>query len=161
MEIEAELPDCSGKTALTVGGGDFLLACEESGERFNNSFPPALFIALNGDQRPHQFQFSFFRSGSVHRGSASWYDCGQVFPNELHVSLFPDRFPLYAWTVAQSAHFNFIGSSVYACLGVICHLHFWQNDRGLLYALLYIVCGIHTDCGPGHGQTTWDRCTPA
>ena len=24
------------------------------------------------------------------------------------------------------------GSRVYACLGVTCHLHFWQNDRGLL-----------------------------
>ena len=23
---------------------------------------------------------------------------------------------------------------VYACLAVTCHLHFWQNDRGLLHA---------------------------
>ena len=23
---------------------------------------------------------------------------------------------------------------VYACLGVICHLHFWQNERGILRA---------------------------
>ena len=23
---------------------------------------------------------------------------------------------------------------VYACLAVICHLHFWQNDRDLLHA---------------------------
>ena len=23
---------------------------------------------------------------------------------------------------------------MYACLGVTCHLHFWQNDRGLLRA---------------------------
>ena len=23
---------------------------------------------------------------------------------------------------------------VYACLGVTCPLHFWQNDRGLLHA---------------------------
>ena len=47
--------------------------------------------------------------------------------DELHVSSFPDRFPYYACTAAQSAHF--IGSRVYACLGVTCHLHFWQNDR--------------------------------
>ena len=23
---------------------------------------------------------------------------------------------------------------MYACIAVICHLHFWQNDRGLLRA---------------------------
>ena len=34
----------------------------------------------------------------------------------------------------QSAHSDFVGSRVYACLGVTCHLHFWQNDWGLLRA---------------------------
>ena len=34
----------------------------------------------------------------------------------------------------QSAHFDFDGSKVYACLGVACHLHFRQNDWGLLRA---------------------------
>ena len=34
-----------------------------------------------------------FRPGSVHNGSASWDDYGRVFPDELRVSLFPDRFP--------------------------------------------------------------------
>ena len=33
------------------------------------------------------------RPGSVHSGSAGWNDCGQVFPDELHVSSSPDRFP--------------------------------------------------------------------
>ena len=41
---------------------------------------------------------TLFRPGSVHRGLASWDDCGRVFPDELHVSSFPDRFPDYAWT---------------------------------------------------------------
>ena len=72
-----------------------------------------------------------FRSGSVDRGSESWDDCGRVFPEKLRVSLFPDRFPHYAWTAAYSGHSDFVGSRVYACLGVTCHLHFWQNDRGL------------------------------
>ena len=27
-----------------------------------------------------------------------------------------------------------LGQKVYACLGVTCHLHFWQNDRGILRA---------------------------
>ena len=33
--------------------------------------------------------------GSVHSGSASWDDCGRAFPDELHASWFPDRFPHY------------------------------------------------------------------
>ena len=32
------------------------------------------------------------------------------------------------------AHSDFVGSRVYACLGVHCHLHFRQNDRDLLRA---------------------------
>ena len=68
-----------------------------------------------------------FRPGSVHSGSASWDNCGQ---DELCVSLFPDRFPHYACTVAQSAHFDFVESRVWACLSVTCHLHFWQEWPG-------------------------------
>ena len=63
-----------------------------------------------------------------------WDDCDRVFPDELRVSSIPDRFPHYAWTAARSAHSDFVGSRVYACLGVTCHLHFWQNDRVLLRA---------------------------
>ena len=40
------------------------------------------------------------RPGSVHSGSAWSDNCGQVFPDKLHVSSFLDRFPYYAWTVA-------------------------------------------------------------
>ena len=29
---------------------------------------------------------------------------------------------------------DFIGSRVYACLGITLHPHFWQNDQGLLHA---------------------------
>ena len=75
-----------------------------------------------------------FTPGLVHSGSASLDDCGRMFPDKLRVSSFPDRFAHYAWTAALSAHSDFVGSRVYACLGVTCHLHFWQNDRGLLRA---------------------------
>ena len=34
-----------------------------------------------------------FRPGSVYSGSASWDDSNRVFPDELRVSSFPDRFP--------------------------------------------------------------------
>ena len=43
---------------------------------------------------------SLFRPGSVQSGSANWDDCDRVFPDVLRVSLFPDRFPHYAWTAA-------------------------------------------------------------
>ena len=72
--------------------------------------------------------------GSVHSGSASLEDCGRMFPDKLRVSSFPDRFLHYAWTAAWSAHSDFVGSRVYECLGVTCHLHVWHNDRGLLRA---------------------------
>ena len=75
-----------------------------------------------------------FRPGSVHSGSASCDDCDRVFPDKLRVSSFPDRFLHSAWTTAKSAHPDFDGSGVYACLGVACHLNFLQNDRGLLHA---------------------------
>ena len=44
--------------------------------------------------------FPLFMPGSVHSGSVSRDDCGQVFPNKLCVSLFPDRFPCSAWKAA-------------------------------------------------------------
>ena len=36
---------------------------------------------------------SLCRPGSVHCRSVSWDDPGRVFPDELHVSSIPDRFP--------------------------------------------------------------------
>ena len=41
-----------------------------------------------------------FMPESVHSGLASGDDCGQVFPDKLWRSSFPDRFPHYAWTAA-------------------------------------------------------------
>ena len=45
-----------------------------------------------------------------------------------------DWFPHYVWTAALSANSNFVGSKVYVCSGVTCHLHFWLDDQGLLCA---------------------------
>ena len=72
-----------------------------------------------------------FRSGSVYSGTTSEDDCGRVFPEELRVSNFPARLPHYAWAV-QSAHSYFVGSGMYACLSITCHLYFWQNGQALL-----------------------------
>ena len=58
---------------------------------FDNSFPACAFVFLveisSCTLIPH------FRPGSVHSGSASWDDCDRVFPDELCLSLFPDRVP--------------------------------------------------------------------
>ena len=49
--------------------------------------------------------FHSFMPGSVHSGSVSGDECGWVFPDVFFgMTLFPDRFPHYAWTAAQSAH---------------------------------------------------------
>ena len=82
----------------------FLLAWEDLGRMFDRTFPACAFLF---------FFFFFFnveissrtlipilRPESVHSGSASWDDCGWMFPDELRVSSFPDRFPHYTWTAA-------------------------------------------------------------
>ena len=110
----------------------FLCVCEDFGRMFDNSFRVC---TLKKQRKKVEISLRtlipLIRPGSAHSGSATWDDCGRVYPDELRVSLFPDRFPHYACTAALSAHSDFAGSRVYACLGVTCYLHFWQNDRGL------------------------------
>ena len=55
-----------------------------------------------------------------------------LLAESLCVSSFPDRFP----------HYAVVGSRAYACLGVTCHLHFLQSDRGLLRATAVAVENI-------------------
>ena len=43
------------------------------------------------------------------------------------------RFSHYAWTT-KSAHSDFIRLRVHTCLAVLCQLHFWHVDNGLLCA---------------------------
>ena len=52
-----------------------------------------------------------------------------------HMKLLPPRRVL--WTQYNHALCHFMQSHIrtmYACLAVTCHLHFWQNDRDLLRA---------------------------
>ena len=84
---------------------------------FDHLSPPALFFFFF-------FKWTIipiFMSSSVYSCSAS---CGWVFPDKLRMSSFPNRFPHYTWTAAWSACSDFVGSRVYACLGVTCQLHF-------------------------------------
>ena len=103
---------------------------------FDNSFPACAFVF---------FVFVFkveissckliplLKWGSVLSGSESWDNCDWVFPDELHVSSVPDRSPLCLDSGIVTSLWLY-GSRVYACWGVTCHLHFWQNDRDLLCA---------------------------
>ena len=103
--------------------------------RFSHLYLFFFFFGGGGEWRLNShILILLFRQESVHSGSVSWDDCGRVFPGELHMSSFPDRFPHYAWKMAQSAQSDFPGSRVYECLGVTCHQHFWQNDWDLLCA---------------------------
>ena len=58
---------------------------------FYNSFPACAFCFVLLVEISSCTLISLFRPGSVHIGSASWDDCDQVFPDEFHVSSFPDR----------------------------------------------------------------------
>ena len=78
------------------GGGDgFFLACQDFGRMFDNFF----IYFFRGDQLERTL-FPLFRPESVHGGSVSYDDCEGVFPDELSLSSFPDRFPHYAWIAA-------------------------------------------------------------
>ena len=68
------------------------------GECWNIHSPPALLIFIV--KISSRTLIPLFRPGSIHSGSPSLDDCGRVFPDQLRVSSFPDRFPYYAWTAA-------------------------------------------------------------
>ena len=84
-------------------GGPFLV-CKLLGECVAIHFPPALllfFFSLFKKKKKVKISsrtlIPLFMPGSVHSGSASFNDCGRMFPDKLRVSLFPyKRFLHYA-----------------------------------------------------------------
>ena len=76
--------------------------------------PPFFFCFFFEAEISSRMLIPLFMSESVHSGSENRDDCSRMFPDRLRVSLFPDRFPHYAWTEALSAHSDFFGSKVYA-----------------------------------------------
>ena len=67
---------------------------------FDSSFPACAFFFFFEREISSRSLIPLFVQGSVHSGSASWDDCGRMFPDKLPVSPFPDRFSHYAWTAA-------------------------------------------------------------
>ena len=58
--------------------------------------PPEFFFFLSGDQAyPH-----YFHSLGQDQSTVAQRDCGRVFPDELRVISFPDRFPYDACAAA-------------------------------------------------------------
>ena len=104
------------------GGGGFFSLARIVDDCSTIHSPPAHFFKVKISSHT---LIPLFSTGLVHSGLAILDDCGRVFPDELHWSSFPDTFPHYARTAANSANSDFVWSSVYACLGVTCHLHFW------------------------------------
>ena len=82
------------------GGGGFFLAFEDFGRMFDNLLPACAFKKIFLVEISSRTLITLFVPGSVHNGSASLDDCDRVFPDELRVSSFPDRFQHYAWTAA-------------------------------------------------------------
>ena len=113
----------------------FFLACEDFGRMFDHSFPAC--------PLPPPFFFFFEVEISLRTLIPLFYArIGPQWLSELR-RLWPNvpcqvacELPHYAWTAAQSAHSDIVASRMYACLGVPYHLRFWQNDRGLLRAIV-------------------------
>ena len=97
-----------------------------------------------------------FKQGSVHSSSASWDDCGKVFPDELHVSLFSSVIGSNTLP-GQHCQPNHAGTRIYARLGVTCHLHFRQNDWGLLCATAAAHGGTDTEYESAQKVKPWRR----
>ena len=70
-----------------------------------------------------------FTPDLVHWRSVSRDECSWVFPNgdKLRVSSFPWQVPTLCLD-SLVGQLQLVGSRVCASLGVVCHLHFWQND---------------------------------
>ena len=69
------------------GGGGFFLACEDFRKMFDHSLLALFFFFFKVAVSSRRL-IPFFMPGSVHSGSASWDDCGRMFPDKLRVSCF-------------------------------------------------------------------------
>ena len=122
---------CHGKMVVMVMVVMVMVAfpCERGFEENVQPFIPSLCFFFFKLEIRSCTLIPLFMPESVHTGSASWNNCGQVFPDKLHVSSFPNRFPHYPCGTVSPLWLCWVKD-----LGVTCHLHFWQNDQGFLHA---------------------------
>ena len=77
--------------------------------------PPVLFFFFKAEIRSCTL-IPLLRPGSVYSGSARWDDCGQMFPDELCASSFPDRFPHCDRGIISPLHLCWVkGVCVFRC----------------------------------------------
>ena len=76
------------------------LKCKDLERMFDKSFPACTFLYVFFMEISSHTLIPLFRPGSIHSDSATWDNCNRVFPDELHVSSFPEGFQHYVWTVA-------------------------------------------------------------
>ena len=125
---------------------------------FDHSFPACIFFFFFFEVEINLCTLiPLFRPGSIRSGSVSWDDCCWMFPDKLLVSLFPNRFPHYALTEAELPYSDFVGSRVLVRSCVTCHLHFWQNDWGLLHATVVTIGVEQTQNESQHTKLTLDK----
>ena len=92
------------RTQTSCGSGLFLVS-EDLERRLDHLIPAcAFFLFFLNVEISSATLIPLPRPESVHSDSPSWDDCGQMFPDKLQVSLFPNWFPHYAWTTAVSPH---------------------------------------------------------
>ena len=97
------------------------VSCKDYGKGFTNHSPPPQLIFKWWSWGMHHFHS--LGQGFVHSGSVS-QDSGQVFLDEQQMSSFSWWLSTVCLDTLQSASLDFIGSGVYACSAVTCHLHF-------------------------------------
>ena len=107
----------------------------------NHSLPELFRVCGNQFARTNSILLG---QASVYSSLTSWDEYGWAFPDELCMSSFPNGLPYDEWTV-ESVHSHFVGSRVYVFPVITCHLHFWQNDRGISQATGVTQSGTDTE----------------
>ena len=120
-------------------GGGFFLACENFGRMFDHSFPVSafwfFFVLFLKWRLAHAHLFHSLcqnQSTVAQRAETAVAECSLA-------SCVWARFRNDSYTMPKQRHTysDFTGSRMYVCLGVTCHLHFWQYDRGPLRATAF------------------------
>ena len=81
-------------------GGGFFLTCGDLGTMFHHSYLACAFFLFFLEENSSHTLIPFYMPGSIYSGSMSCDNCGRMFPDKLHLSSFPGKFPHYAWTAA-------------------------------------------------------------
>ena len=110
----------------------FFLACKGFKGRVNESFLNCLFFSRKWKSAPvHQFHSLGLDQSTVALPADMTGDERSM--TSCVKARSPHTVPYHNW-IAWSTHTDLVGTRVYACLAVTCHLNFWRRDRDLLCA---------------------------